>query len=87
MTVAPWLMTSGLHGTGTCRMGREGWGVVDEQCRVHGVEGLRVIDCSMIPTPISGNTNGPAMATAWRAADIILADKRVNARPEEAIVD
>ncbi|GLQ12089.1 GMC oxidoreductase [Devosia yakushimensis] len=69
-----WLMSTGLHGTGTCRMGLEGAGVLDEHLRVRGVDGLRVVDCSAIPTPISGNTNGPAMALAWRAADLILAD-------------
>src|SRR5690606_672277 len=56
------LMTTGLHHTGTCRMGREGWGVVDGRLRVWGVQGLRVVDCSVMPTNNSGNTNGPAMA-------------------------
>lgn len=63
------------HGTGTCGMGREGQSVVDERLRVHGVQGLRVMDCSIMPTQISGNTNGPAMALAWHAADLILADR------------
>ncbi|RVU06959.1 FAD-dependent oxidoreductase [Novosphingobium umbonatum] len=68
-----WMLSTGLHGTGTCRMGEAGQNsVVDAQLRVHGVEGLRVVDCSVMPTPISGNTNGPAMAVAWRAAEIIL---------------
>jgi len=40
--------------------------------RVHGVDGLRVTDCSVMPTQISGNTNGPVMAMAWRAAELIL---------------
>lgn len=69
-------LSTGLHGTGTCRMGAEtGTSVVDDRLRVHGVEGLRVTDCSVMPTPVSGNTNGPAMAVAWRAADLILADR------------
>lgn len=70
------LLTSGLHGTGTCRMGPEGSeSVVDERLRVRGIEGLRVVDCSIMPTTISGNTNAPAMAVAWRAADLILEDR------------
>jgi choline dehydrogenase-like flavoprotein len=45
--------------------------VVDEQLRVRGVEGLRVVDCSVMPTLVAGNLNGPIMAIAWRAADFI----------------
>lgn len=67
---------SGLHAVGTCRMGNDADTVVDERLRVHGVEGLRVIDASVIPAPISGNTNGPVMALAWRAADMILEERR-----------
>jgi len=70
-----WLMSTGLHGTATCRMGRPGEGVVDARLRVHGIEGLRVVDCASIPTAISGNTNGPCMAFAWRAAELILEDR------------
>lgn len=66
------LSTSGLHGTGTCRMGGDTGSVVDPQLRVRGVEGLRVADCSVMPALVSGNTNAPAMAVGWRAADIIL---------------
>ena len=65
--------TSGLHAIGTCRMGQDNAAVVDNEARVKGVDGLRVVDCSIMPVPISGNTNGPAIATGWRAADIILA--------------
>lgn len=76
LDAARWLLTSGLHGTGTCRMGPEGSeSVVDARLRVRGVEGLRVVDCSVMPTTISGNTNAPAMAVAWRAADLILEDR------------
>lgn len=60
------------HAVGTCRMGRAGEAVLDERTCVRGVEGLRVIDLSAMPTQVSGNTNGPAMAFAWRAADFIL---------------
>jgi choline dehydrogenase-like flavoprotein len=41
---------------------------------VRGVQGLRVVDCSSMPGLVSGNTNGPAMALGWRAADLIIAD-------------
>jgi choline dehydrogenase len=63
---------SGAHAIGTCRMGQDGQAVVDEGLRVRGVDGLRVMDCSVMPTQVSGNTNGPVMAMAWRAAGLIL---------------
>ena len=61
-----------LHAIGTCRMGGDADSVVDPRLRVRGVSGLRVVDCSIMPTQVSANTNGPVMATAWRAADFIL---------------
>lgn len=65
----------GLHGTGTCAMGTdEATSVTDAHTRVHGIGHLRVVDCSIMPTPVSGNTNGPAMAVAERAAEMILED-------------
>jgi choline dehydrogenase-like flavoprotein len=67
----------GTHGVRSCRMGRDDASVVDERLRVRGVQGLRVADCSVMPGLISGNTNGPAMATGWRAADLILQDARM----------
>jgi choline dehydrogenase-like flavoprotein len=63
----------GSHFAGTCRMGQDPMAVVDATLRVCGVSGLRVVDCSIMPRVVSGNTNGPAMAIAWRAADLILA--------------
>lgn len=65
------------HATGTCKMGCDGdrLAVVDDRLRVRGVQGLRVMDISIFPTQVSGNTNGPAMATAWRGAQIILEDR------------
>jgi len=67
------MVEGGLHGAGTCSMGtNEATSVTDARCRVHGVGGLRVVDCSIMPTPVSGNTNGPAMAVAKRAAELIL---------------
>jgi choline dehydrogenase len=71
------MVECGLHGTGTCSMGTDpATSVTDARCRVHGIAGLRVVDCSIMPTPVSGNTNGPAMAVAERAAELILADHR-----------
>ena len=72
-----WILSPGLHGTGTCAMGLSPeTSVVDAWCRVHGIAGLRVVDASIMPTPVSGNTNGPTMAVASRAADLILQDAR-----------
>ncbi|BBX19817.1 GMC oxidoreductase [Mycolicibacterium duvalii] len=62
----------GYHAVGTCAMGPSDHDVVDNQLRVRGVEGLRVVDCSVMPTIVAGNLNGPVMAMAWRAADFIL---------------
>ncbi|OMC29717.1 GMC oxidoreductase [Mycobacterium sp. GA-1841] len=65
---------SGYHAIGTCAMGPHDDAVVDSRLRVRGVDGLRVVDCSVMPTMVAGNLNGPMMAMAWRAADFILED-------------
>ncbi|WP_417689204.1 GMC family oxidoreductase [Pseudidiomarina sp.] len=62
------------HPTSTCRMGNDQDAVVDAQLRVRGVQGLRVVDASIMPTVISGNTNAPTMVIADIGADFILAD-------------
>ena len=67
---------SGYHACGTCRMGGDAGSVVDARLRVRGVQRLRVMDLSVAPTMLSGNTNGPVMAMAWRAAELILEDQR-----------
>lgn len=64
-----------FHTAGTARMGADAASVVDPQLRVRGVEGLRVADTSIMPTLVSGNTNGPAMVVGLRAADFILAER------------
>ncbi len=62
------------HPTSTCRMGLDSNSVVDERLNVRGVRGLRVVDASVMPTVLSGNTNAPTMAIADIGADFILAD-------------
>jgi choline dehydrogenase len=70
------LGTTIFHPIGTCKMGNDPMAVVNDRLAVHGIDGLRVIDASIMPRITSGNTNAPTVMIAEKGAEFVLKDMR-----------
>jgi len=66
------IATTIFHPVGTCKMGQDPMAVVDSTLKVHGMKGLRIVDASIMPRIVSGNTASPVVMIAERAADLLL---------------